>query len=72
MSQELTITRELADSLAEPGTGLYFDWGPDSGRYLPHVDKRPPLPDPEDFIGALALRTGKGSSRSPRTAAVQR
>jgi len=60
-SQELTISRDLAAALAEPGTGLYFDWGPDSARYLPHVDKRPPLPDPEDFIGVLALRPGKGS-----------
>jgi len=60
-SQELTITCELADSLVVPGTGLYFDCGPDSGRYPPHVDKRPPLPDPADFIGVLALRPGKGS-----------
>ncbi len=59
-SQELTITRDLAAALAIVGTGLYFDWGPDSGRYLPHVDKRPPLPDLEDVIGVLAPRPGKG------------
>jgi len=59
-SQELTISREVAAALAEPATGLYFEWGPDAKRYLPYVDKRPPLPDPEDFIGVLAaLRPGK-------------
>jgi hypothetical protein len=26
-SQELAISRDLAAALAEPGTGLYFDWG---------------------------------------------
>jgi hypothetical protein len=25
------------------------------------ADKRPPLPDPEDLIGLLSLRPGKGS-----------
>jgi hypothetical protein len=38
-SQALEITRELAAQLAEPGAGLYFDWGPDSSRYLPHIEK---------------------------------
>jgi hypothetical protein len=38
-SQELTISPEIAASLAEPGTGVYFDWRPSSARYMPHVDK---------------------------------
>jgi hypothetical protein len=38
------------------GAGVYFDWGPDSSRYLPHVEKRPPSPDPEDFFKALGIR----------------
>jgi hypothetical protein len=50
-TQELTISREIAASLAEPGTGVYFDWGPDSARYVAHVDKWEALPDPEDFAG---------------------
>jgi hypothetical protein len=41
-SQSLEISRETAAALAEPRAGLYFDWGPDSSRYLPHVEKRPP------------------------------
>jgi hypothetical protein len=55
-SQTLEITRELAAALAEPNAGLYFDWGPDSSRYLPHVDTRPPSPDPNKFLEALGLR----------------
>lgn len=53
-SQELDITPETAEALKEPGNGLYFDWGPDSSRYLQHVEKRPPSPDPGMFLEALA------------------
>jgi hypothetical protein len=45
-SQPLEIPREIAVQLAEAGSGLYFDWGPDASRYLPYVEKRPPSPDP--------------------------
>ena len=55
-SQTLEISREIANSLKEPGAGLYFDWGPDSSRYLPHVEKKAPLPDPEDFLKVFGLR----------------
>ena len=54
-SQELDITPETAEALEESGTGIYFDWGPDSSRYLQHVEKRPPTPDPEKFLEALTL-----------------
>jgi len=53
-SQSLEISREFAAALAEPNAGLYFDWGPDSSRYLPHVENRPPSPDPEDFLKVLS------------------
>src|SRR5713101_2941933 len=53
-SQTLEITREIAERLEEPDCGLYFDWGPDSSRYLPHVDRRPPLPN-EDSLELLNL-----------------
>lgn len=52
-SQTLEISREIATSLTEAHAGLYFDWGPDSSRYLPHVDNRPPSPNPEKFLDAL-------------------
>jgi hypothetical protein len=37
-SQVLTISLELAAQLEQPSAGLYFDWGPDSSRYLPHIE----------------------------------
>jgi hypothetical protein len=52
-SQSLDISQELAAALAEPHAGLYFDWGPDSSRYLPHIEKRPPALGPERFLEAL-------------------
>lgn len=36
-SQTLAISGEIAAQLAGSDCGLYFDWGPDSSRYLPHV-----------------------------------
>jgi hypothetical protein len=54
-SQTLEITRELAAALAEPHAGLYFDWGPDSSRYLPHVDTAP-YPDSNKILETLRLR----------------
>jgi hypothetical protein len=58
-SQELEITPALAAQLEQPGVGLYFDWGPDSSRYLPHIEQRPPSPAPEDFLVALGLGGGR-------------
>lgn len=54
-SQELEITPHVAAQLEQPGAGLYFDWGPDSSRYLPHIEFRQPSPDPEQFLAALGL-----------------
>jgi hypothetical protein len=54
-SQSLEITRDIAASLVEPDAGLYFDWGPDSMRYLPHVDQKP-SPDPEKFLQMLGIK----------------
>ena len=61
-SQILEISGEIAAQLVGSDYGLYFDWGPDSSRYLPHVDKRPPLPN-EDFLDLLNL-TRRSKSRS--------
>jgi hypothetical protein len=52
-AQTLDISREVAAALAAPNAGVYFDWGPDSSRYLPYVEKRLPSPDSEDFLKAL-------------------
>jgi hypothetical protein len=55
-TQTVEVTREVAAQLENPGTGLYFDWGPDSSRYLTHVDKRPPSPSPERLLELLGNR----------------
>ena len=36
----LTVDSQQADSI-KAGSGLFFDWGPDSRKYHPHVDKKP-------------------------------
>jgi hypothetical protein len=54
-SQNLNISRDIAISLENPKAGLYFDWGPDSMRYLAHVDQRP-SPDPEEFLKMLGIK----------------
>jgi hypothetical protein len=54
-SQSLEISREHAAELQEPGAGLYFDWGPDSGRYIPHVEKRAPSPEVDDILKIIAI-----------------
>jgi hypothetical protein len=59
-SQTLEISAEIAAQLQEPKNGVYFDWGPDSSRYLPHVDQRPPRPD-ENFLELLNLTRGARS-----------
>jgi hypothetical protein len=53
LSQQLDISREAAAALREPLVGLYFDWGPESGTYLPRLEKREPEADPDDLIQAV-------------------
>ncbi|WP_028313622.1 hypothetical protein [Desulfatibacillum aliphaticivorans] len=62
--QELDVSSEMAKSLEEPGTGLYFDWGPDSASYLQHIEKRLPSPAPEKLLEALAF-VGRDKKDSP-------
>ena len=49
-SQALEISGDAAAALKERGTGLYFDWGPNSLRYFPHVERRLPS---QDSLGLL-------------------
>jgi hypothetical protein len=55
-SHTLDISREFAAALADPHAGLFFNWGPDSSKYLPHIDTRSPSPDPTKFFEALGFR----------------
>ena len=44
-SQTLEVSSELAAALAAtPNAGLYFDWGPDTEGYLPHIQHAPSTP----------------------------
>jgi hypothetical protein len=45
-SHELEVSRTDAERLSKPGHGIYYDWGPDSAGYLPHVKKQEPLLSP--------------------------
>lgn len=70
-SQTLEITNDVAAMLQEPRAGLYFDWGPDASRYVPHVDKRAPSPDPEDFLELLNSLPGDPRNDDKPKAASQ-
>ena len=52
-SQQLEVTGDSAAQLSTPGTGLYFDWGPDSADYLPHVEQRRPVELPQELAALL-------------------
>jgi hypothetical protein len=59
-SQALEISREIGSMLEEAYTGLYFDWGPDSSRYLPHTDKRQP---DDQFVRRQGYERSRSGSR---------
>ena len=61
-SQALEISRETGTMLEQPHTGLYFDWGPDSARYLPHIDRREPG-DPLEFVRRHGYEKSRSGSR---------
>ena len=48
----LEIEPEVFKALSEPDHGLYFDWGPDAGRYFAHV-KPPTEMEPPAFLRKL-------------------
>jgi hypothetical protein len=49
----VNIDAQEASRLADDATGIYFDWGPDSGRYVSKIDNRPPKVDPLELLKAL-------------------
>jgi hypothetical protein len=51
---QLTVSEASSSGLKRGDQGLYFDWGPDSLRYHPHL-----RPVPKDMIAEL-LRKGAG------------
>ncbi len=56
-SIELSISADEAGKLREPDHGIYFDWGPDSGRYQTKIEGKPSRPS--DAVKLLeALKSG--------------
>jgi hypothetical protein len=41
-SNTLTISENDAAKLAQPNNAIYFDWGPDSNRYISNIRSKPP------------------------------
>lgn len=74
-TQTLEISRNFADQLKEPDTGLYFDWGPDSSRYLPHTDtnnqRRKILKEFEETFAMFAEGNGFGDPEARRKAELR-
>jgi hypothetical protein len=54
----LEITADLYKSFNQPGHGLYFDWGPDAGRYFAHVSP-PPRTEIPAFLREMLTDAGK-------------
>jgi hypothetical protein len=48
--QELVINEQHGKALTEPKAGIYFDWGPDAGEYIAHVDRKEAKVTMEDII----------------------
>lgn len=40
-TQKLLLSKEFADGINNENSVVYFDWGPDSNSYQPHLDKNP-------------------------------
>ncbi len=55
LEQRLQVGDAEAKALRDPQNGLYFDWGPDAGRYLPHVDRKEPPPDAAELLKILGM-----------------
>ncbi len=51
MTIALAISESQASQLAEPSTGIYYDWGPDQQTYHSHIDKKPEIePNIEELL----------------------
>jgi hypothetical protein len=62
-SQTLDVSESESKALAEPECGLYFDWGPDSERYLPHIDRRGPAARGDRILEAQGRSLLEGLER---------
>ena len=49
----LSLSEQIAKQLQDREYGVYFDWGPDSGHYHPHVRKHPNPKSLPEFMEAM-------------------
>ena len=69
---ELSIDAHEAAQLQKVGHGIYFDWGPDAGRYLKKIGSRPTKGiDPMDILKALHHGGASSSSESQENEGTQ-
>ena len=61
-SQKVQIAATQAELLMAKDAGIYFDWGPDSKRYVAHVETKPPSPSPEEFFRLFLPALEKSSA----------
>lgn len=62
LSVRLSLPGDLAAQLSNPKAGVYFDWGPDSRQYHPHIDLKPERNlSPELLETLAAMRTAPPS-----------
>jgi len=50
---DLVIDSAGGKALQDVETGIYFDWGPDAGRYISHVERKSPRSEPWDLLEKL-------------------
>jgi hypothetical protein len=55
LSQRVNVGETEAAALRDPAHGLYFDWGPDAERYLPHIDRKEPHQPPAELLKLLGV-----------------
>lgn len=49
-SIQLELSSDHANALLQPEQGVYFDWGPDAGRYYAHVRPHPAPPALQEML----------------------
>jgi hypothetical protein len=55
--ETLEVSHNKAEALNDKNSGLYFDWGPDSSRYLAHIDSKNQLSEKPGFMELISLLT---------------
>lgn len=65
LEQHVHVSEAEATALRDPRNGLYFDWGPDAGQYIAHVDHKELPPDPAELLRMIGMPTatdGRGAA----------